>query len=133
MFRLLHPFKQFQSFQIPSAPDLFTRPARIVAKGFHIQFPGFVPSHFKILESPSFVANDNYSLSRKLILVQVHAWPSSYVKWLTSLHVCVYSVNFAKFKPGQILSTVHPMICPLQPKYFKYGKIICTSEMLATT
>ena len=60
LFRLLHPYEQFQSLQIPSAPDLFIRPANIVSKGFHLQSPGFIPSRFKFfLESLRFAANNN--------------------------------------------------------------------------
>ena len=43
-------FVKFQSRQISSAPDLFIRPASIVAKGFHLQFPGFIQSRVKIPE-----------------------------------------------------------------------------------
>ena len=133
MFRLLHPHEQFQSLQIPSAPDLFITPASIVVKGFHLQFSGFIPSHFRILESPSFVVNDNYSLSRKLSLIQLHACLSSYDKWFTSLlRLCSFS-QFAKFKLGQILSAVRLKIYPLRPKYVKSGQAICTSKMLAMT
>ena len=58
LFRLLYPYEQFQSLQIPSAPDLFIRPANIVSKGFHLQSPGFIPSRFKFfLESLRFAAN----------------------------------------------------------------------------
>ena len=52
-------FVKFQSLQIPSAPDLFTRPASIVAKRFHLQFPGLILSCFKILESLSIASKGN--------------------------------------------------------------------------
>ena len=52
----------------------------IVAKGFHLCFPGFIPSRFKIVEYPSFAAEDNFCLSSKLILVQLHVCCSLYDK-----------------------------------------------------
>ena len=71
---------KIESRQIQSVPDLFTRPASIVAKGFHLQFPGFILSRFKILESPNFAAKDNFCLSSKLVLVQIHSCRSLYDK-----------------------------------------------------
>ena len=45
--------------QIPSAPDLFIRPASIVfGTEFHLQSTGFILSRFKILESPNFATKD---------------------------------------------------------------------------
>ena len=109
-FRQLHPHERFQSRQIPSAPDLFTRPASIVAKGFHLQFQGFILCRFRILESPSFAAKDNFCLSSKLISVQLRAFRSSYDQWLTSLsRFCLFS-RFCR---------ILTLRFPLRPKFVK--------------
>ena len=42
---------------------LFIRLASIVAKGFHLQFPGFIQNCFKILDSLSIATKDNLCLS----------------------------------------------------------------------
>ena len=78
-----------KSRKIPSAPDLFTRPASIVAKGFHLQFQGFILSHIKSLE---LLSKRQFSLSRKLISVQLHGSCSLYDEWLTRLsRFCLFS------------------------------------------
>ena len=44
-----------------------------LAKGFHLQFSGFIQSRFKILESQIFATKNNFCLSGKLISVQLRA------------------------------------------------------------
>ena len=90
----LHLHGRFQSRQIPSAPDLFTRPASIVGKGFHLQFQAFILGRFRILESPRFSAKGNFCLSSKLISVQLRAHTTN--DWQV-YHVFVYLVDFVEF------------------------------------
>ena len=72
------------------------RPASIPCQRSATPIPGFILSHFKILESPSFATKDNFCLSSKLISVQLHACRSVYDKWSSSLSL--FSL-FSRFCP----------------------------------
>ena len=118
-----------------SVPDLFIRPASIVAKGFHLQLPGFILSPFKILESPNFAAKDNFCLSSKLISVQSLSCRGLYDKWLTSLsRFCLFTRSCQVFtweNFGRRWASFK--ICLLWPKFIKSRKTILTCKMVVMT
>ena len=65
--------------------DLFIRSASIVAKGFHVRFPGFTLIRFQHFRIPEVWNERHFFLSIKLILVQLHAGCSFHETWSISL------------------------------------------------
>ena len=126
---------KIQSCQFPSVPDLFIRPASIIAKGFHLQFPGFILSRFKILESPNFAAKDNFCLSSKLVLVQIHSCRSLYDKWLTSLlRFCLFSRSCQIFTQENFRRRWASFkICLLRPKFIRSRQTIRPCKIVVMT
>ena len=93
---------------------LSIRLASIVAKGFHLQFPGFIPSPIKTLESPSFAEKDNFCLCSKLNSVQKLQLKYRQPIWEKLHHTC--------FNNSPIIKTFEVVPSPVISSYEKKEK-----------
>ena len=93
-------FSNFIAVRLCQCLILFIRPVSIVAKGFHLQFPGYILSCFKILESLSIATKDNFCLLVNRF--QFNTMPVS--AFMTNdwqvYHGFVYLVEFVQFLLG---------------------------------